>query len=72
MKFLKNLKIKNIIMLIIAGIVNAVGVTIFIAPVKLYDSGMSGTSMLLSQLTPDFLSLSFFLMILNIPIFIFG
>lgn len=72
MKYIKNLKIKNILMLIIAGIVNAVGVTIFIAPVKLYDSGISGTSMLLSQLTPDFLPLSFFLLVLNIPIFLFG
>lgn len=72
MKYIKNLKIKNILMLIVAGIVNAVGVTIFIAPVKLYDSGISGTSMLLSQLTPDFLPLSFFLLILNIPIFLFG
>ncbi|MDE5985655.1 MAG: YitT family protein [Eubacterium sp.] len=72
MKYIKNLKIKNILMLIAAGIVNAVGVTIFIAPVKLYDSGISGTSMLLSQLTPDFLPLSFFLLILNIPIFLFG
>ncbi|MDE6469518.1 MAG: YitT family protein [Eubacterium sp.] len=72
MKYIKNLKIKNILMLIVSGIVNAVGVTIFIAPVKLYDSGISGTSMLLSQLTPDFLPLSFFLLILNIPIFLFG
>lgn len=72
MKYIKNLKIKNILMLIVAGIVNAVGVTIFIAPVKLYDSGISGTSMLLAQLTPDFLPLSFFLLILNIPIFLFG
>lgn len=72
MKYFKNLKIKNIFMLLVAGIVNAVGVTIFIAPVKLYDSGISGTSMLLSQLTPDFLPLSFFLLVLNIPIFLFG
>lgn len=72
MKYIKNLKIKNILMLIVAGIINAVGVTIFISPVNLYDSGISGTSMLLAQLTPDFLPLSFFLLILNIPIFLFG
>lgn len=46
-------------MLTIAGIINAVGVTMFLQPVRLYDSGISGTSMLLGQLTPDFLSLSF-------------
>lgn len=41
-------------------------------PLALYDSGISGTSMLLSQLTPEYLSLSFFLLILNIPLFIYG
>lgn len=46
--------------------------TIFLAPVKLYDSGISGTSILLSQITPEYLSLSFFLLILNIPLFLFG
>ena len=48
------------------------GVTIFIAPVNLYDSGISGTSILLSQVTPDYLSLSVFLLILNIPLFLIG
>lgn len=52
--------------------VNAVGVTLFIAPVELYDSGVSGTSILFSQVTPPFLSLSFFLLVLNIPLFLFG
>lgn len=59
-------------MLLIAGIINAIGVTLFIAPVQLYDSGISGTSILLSQLTPDYLSLSFFLILLNIPLLLFG
>ena len=57
-------------MLTIAGIINAIGVTMFISPVNLYDSGISGTSILLSQLTP--LSLSVFLVLLNIPLFIYG
>ena len=56
----------------IAGVISAVGVTFFLSPVSLYDSGFSGTSMLLSQLTPDYLSLSLFLLILNFPIFIYG
>ena len=60
------------LMLLIAGIINAIGVTLFIAPVQLYDSGISGTSILLSQLTPDYLSLSFFLILLNIPLLLFG
>lgn len=59
-------------MLTLAGIVNSFGVTVFLTPVKLYDSGISGTSMLLEQVTPEFFSLSLFLLILNIPLFLFG
>lgn len=66
------LKITNFIMLTIAGIVNAFGITVFLMPVKLYDSGISGTSMLFDQLTPEFLTLSVFLVILNVPLFLFG
>lgn len=66
------MKIRNILMLTVAGIINAFGITVFLAPVKLYDSGISGTSMLLSQLTPDFMSLSVFLIILNVPLFLYG
>lgn len=58
--------------LLIAGCINAFGVNIFLAPVKLYDSGISGTSILLSQITPPQLTLSFFLIVLNVPIFLFG
>lgn len=63
---------KNILLLTLAGIVNAIGVTIFIAPVNLYDSGISGTSILISQITPEYLSLSFFLVLLNVPLFVYG
>ena len=69
---LKILKIKNFIVLFIAGLINAFGVTVFLAPVKLYDSGISGTSMLLSQITPEYMKLSIFLLILNIPLFLYG
>lgn len=69
---LKEIKLKNLILLTIAGFINAFGITVFLAPVKLYDSGISGTSMLLSQITPEFFSLSFFLLVLNIPLFIIG
>lgn len=66
------LKYKNFLFLTIAGIINAFGVTVFLAPVALYDSGISGTSMLISQKTPDWLSLSVCLLVLNVPIFLYG
>ena len=69
---MSKLRISNFIMLTIAGIINAFGITIFLMPVKLYDSGISGTSMLFDQLTPEYLTLSIFLVILNIPLFLFG
>ena len=65
-------KSKNLIMLTLAGAINAVGVTLFLSPVQLYDSGISGTSMLLSQLTPAKYSLSLFLLLLNVPLFLYG
>lgn len=58
--------------LTLAGIINAFGVTFFLYPVHLYDSGISGTSMLLAQITPDFLPLSLFLVALNLPLFLYG
>ena len=72
LNFLRQLSWKNFLGLTVAGIINAIGVTVFIAPVQLYDSGISGTSILLSQLTPPELSLSVFLLILNIPLFLYG
>lgn len=72
MNKLRRIKLKNMIMLTIAGIINAIGITIFLSPVKLYDSGISGTSMLLAQVTPEYLTLSMFLLILNVPMFIYG
>ena len=69
---LKELRVKKFLLLTVAGCVNAFGVTVFLAPVRLYDSGISGTSMLFSQITPEYLSLSFFLLILNIPLFLYG
>ena len=69
---MKKLQVKNFLFLTLAGLINAFGVTVFLAPVKLYDSGLSGTSMLLAQVTPEVLSLSLFLVALNIPLFLFG
>ncbi|MBQ9301017.1 MAG: YitT family protein [Clostridia bacterium] len=62
----------NFALLTLAGTVNAFGVTLFLFPVKLYDSGVSGLSMLLDQVTPPYLTLSLFLILINVPIFIFG
>lgn len=72
LRVIEKFSIKNFVMIFIAGIINAFGITVFLMPVNLYDSGISGTSMLLSQLTPPALSLSLFLVILNVPLFIFG
>ncbi len=69
---LRGLSPLNFLFLTAAGLINAFGVTIFLAPVKLYDSGISGTSMLLAQLTPEAWSLSVFLLLLNIPLFLYG
>lgn len=76
MKNIKNLladiSFRSLLILTVAGFINAFGITVFLAPVKLYDSGISGTSMLLSQITPEQFSLSLFLLILNVPLFVFG
>ena len=69
---LRGLSPANFLFLTVAGLINAFGVTIFLAPVKLYDSGISGTSMLLSQLTPETWTLSIFLLLLNTPLFLYG
>ncbi len=71
-KELKKLKFSKFVVLFFAGIINSIGITMFLAPVHLYDSGFSGTSMLLWQITPDSYSLSLFLILLNVPFFIYG
>ncbi len=55
-----------------AGMINGFGITFFLYPVNLYDSGVSGTSMLLAQITPKEFSLSLFLILLNFPLFWYG
>ena len=69
---LHGLRPMSFLLLFAAGVINAVGVTMFLAPVHLYDSGISGTSMLLWQITPEAYTLSLFLLILNVPLFLFG
>ena len=62
----------NLLPLFFAGLINAVGVTLFLAPVRLFDSGISGTAFLLDVLTPPYLVLSMFLLVLNVPFFLLG
>ncbi len=69
---LKELRPVYFVFLTVAGIINAIGVTMFLYPVKLYDSGISGTAMLLDQITPKAYELSMFLLVMNIPVFLFG
>ena len=71
-KEIRDLRLKYFLVLTLAGIVNSFGVSLFLFPVKLYDSGISGLSMLLDQITPSQLTLSLFLLLLNTPIFLFG
>lgn len=56
--------------LTVSGIINAIGVVMFLSPASLIDSGFSGTSMFLATTTG--LPLAVFLLILNIPFFAFG
>lgn len=67
---LKKLKPLNFLLLTLSGTINAIGIVFFLFPVNLFDSGFSGTSMFLSAVTG--LPLAVFLLILNIPFFIFG
>lgn len=61
-----------LLMLTVAGIVNAFGVVLFLSPVALYDSGISGTSMLFTQLSRGGIPFSVFLIVLNVPLFLYG
>lgn len=74
MKVLEKYNIEPVKMLwmIVAGVVSAFGITCFLSPMHLYDSGIAGTSLLLSQLTPPWCSLSLFLVILNVPLMLYG
>ena len=71
-KELKQLSVKQFLLLTVSGTINAIGVTMFLSPLHLYDSGFSGTAMLLEEVTPPFMTLSLFLLILNIPFFLYG
>ncbi len=69
---LKEIRPLHFLFLALAGAINACGVTVFLYPVRLYDSGISGLSMFLDQLTPPYLTMPLFLVLLNIPVFLIG
>lgn len=58
------------ILLIFAGAINALGVVSFLLPSKILDSGISGLSLLIGNVTG--LSISIFIASINIPFFILG
>ncbi len=67
---MNKLKPITFVKLTVSGIINAIGVVMFLSPANLIDSGFSGTSMFLASVTK--LPLAVFLLILNIPFFAFG
>ncbi len=67
---MKEISIKTLIVLTLAGLVNSTGISLFLSPVHIYDSGISGLSMLINQVTG--LPLGIFLLILNLPLFLYG
>lgn len=66
------LRLKNFIVLTLAGLINAFAIALFLAPANLYDGGFSGLSMLLASVTPDYLPITVFLLVLNVPVIAYG
>jgi uncharacterized membrane-anchored protein YitT (DUF2179 family) len=66
------LKLKpiNFIGLTVAGIINAIGVCLFLTPLYIYDGGFSGTSVLLSRYLG--LAQALFLVLINVPFYFIG
>ena len=60
----------NFIGLTVAGIINSIGVCLFLTPLNVYDGGFSGTSVLLSRYLG--LAQALFLLILNVPFYFIG
>lgn len=73
------IKPKNIIFLVLAGFINAIGVSLFLTPGRMLDGGISGTAMLINYVIEfankslaKYLPMSIWILVLNIPFFIFG
>jgi len=71
---IKSLRIRsvglNLLLIAVGSAVTAVGINAFLVPHRFLSSGVSGLSQLLSYMTP--VSLAVYIILLNIPIFIFG
>ncbi len=67
-----NLQIKplNLLFLFIAGIINATGVMLFLSPAGVIDSGISGLSLFLKNVTG--VNIAVFLVVFNVPLFLVG
>lgn len=68
--FFSKQNLMSFLFLLIAGCINATGVGIFLAPSRILDGGISGTSILLAFLTP--IPTSFFIFFINLPFFVLG
>ena len=60
----------NFIGLTVAGIINAIGVCLFLTPLYIYDGGFSGTSVLLNRYLG--IAQAVFLVVLNVPFYFLG
>ncbi|MBQ9729416.1 MAG: YitT family protein, partial [Clostridia bacterium] len=65
----KKLKAWNFFGLTVAGVINAIGVLLFLSPLNVYDGGFSGTSVLVSKLLVT-VPMAVFLLVLNIPFYL--
>ncbi len=61
---------RNLALIVIGSLVSATGINAFLVPHKFLSGGVSGLSQLFSYLTP--ISVSVYVFMLNIPIFIMG
>lgn len=61
----------NVLMLIIAGFINAVGVILFLQPFGVIDGGISGLSIFISAVAPK-VHIAILLVCFNLPLFLLG
>ena len=61
---------KNFVFIIIGSLITAIGINAFLVPHKFLSPGVSGLAQFFSYLSP--LSVGTYVLLLNIPIFVFG
>lgn len=67
---MKKIEWWRICLLVVAGLINATGVTLFLVPSNVLDGGISGLSVLLSLVTP--VNIAIYIVCINLPFFIIG